>query len=242
VQRARGAKSSGKVAETKNSGAPAATENAPVKRALRNAEQTRRALICSAQQAFSASGFAGARVDAIALQSGFNKSLIFQYFGDKEGLYRAVLDQLQEEGDQSYQREVRPQEFVEAPLTQAALRTFLERSTRWMFLTWMSTPHNLGLVSWRMAEGMRLFDLSQLELMPGMMTALSVLEEAQRLGLIQPSIDPRLMTLTVMGLPLMYMRSLPPERLSDQAFLSSVCDQVLTLLVEGLFARSISPG
>jgi TetR/AcrR family transcriptional regulator len=57
----------------------------------RDADATRELLLDSATEIFAEDGFAGARVDEIADRAGVNKSLIYAYYGDKEGLYRAVL-------------------------------------------------------------------------------------------------------------------------------------------------------
>lgn len=40
---------------------------------------------------FSAKGFAGARVDSIARRARINKRMLYHYFGDKEDLFRAIL-------------------------------------------------------------------------------------------------------------------------------------------------------
>ena len=45
----------------------------------------------AALKEFAARGFAGARVDAIARRAAINKRMLYHYFGDKEGLFRAVL-------------------------------------------------------------------------------------------------------------------------------------------------------
>ncbi|MDN4614111.1 TetR family transcriptional regulator [Leifsonia sp. F6_8S_P_1B] len=54
-------------------------------------------LLAAARSEFAAHGFEGARIDRISAASGFNKALLFQRFGDKEGLYRAVIAQVAEE-------------------------------------------------------------------------------------------------------------------------------------------------
>jgi TetR/AcrR family transcriptional regulator len=54
-------------------------------------EATRQVILTAAETVFAERGFAGARVDTIAATSGFDKKLIFRYFGDKLGLYAAVL-------------------------------------------------------------------------------------------------------------------------------------------------------
>src|ERR671925_164466 len=55
-----------------------------------DAEGAREAILNAAEQVFAEHGFDGARIDAIAETAGYNKSLLFQYFGDKLGLYTAV--------------------------------------------------------------------------------------------------------------------------------------------------------
>ncbi len=59
----------------------------------RDLNRTRERIMAAAQKEFAASGFAGARTDAIACRARVNERMIFYCFGSKEGLYRAVLGQ-----------------------------------------------------------------------------------------------------------------------------------------------------
>jgi AcrR family transcriptional regulator len=54
-------------------------------------DSSRARILRAARAAFAENGLAGARVDAIARASGCNKQLIYHYFGDKQGLYAAVV-------------------------------------------------------------------------------------------------------------------------------------------------------
>lgn len=54
-------------------------------------ERTRQLLLTAAIDDFAARGLAGARVDAIARAAGVNKERIYQYFGDKQGLFEQAL-------------------------------------------------------------------------------------------------------------------------------------------------------
>jgi TetR/AcrR family transcriptional regulator len=56
-----------------------------------DAEGAREAILNAAEKVFAEHGFDAARIDAIAQESGNNKSLLFQYFGDKLALYAAVI-------------------------------------------------------------------------------------------------------------------------------------------------------
>ena len=57
-------------------------------------EQTKRNILDVATQEFSAMGLTGARVDAIAERTNTTKRMLYYYFGSKEGLYEAVLEQV----------------------------------------------------------------------------------------------------------------------------------------------------
>jgi AcrR family transcriptional regulator len=60
----------------------------------RDPERTRAAILAAATEEFTAHGLNGARVDEIAKRSGVNKRMIYYYFGDKNGLYLAVLEDI----------------------------------------------------------------------------------------------------------------------------------------------------
>lgn len=54
---------------------------------------TRSRILNVAIQEFSRLGLSGARIDEIAAETGSNKGMIYYYFGNKEGLYVAALEE-----------------------------------------------------------------------------------------------------------------------------------------------------
>ncbi|MGW0246676.1 TetR family transcriptional regulator [Nocardia goodfellowii] len=64
----------------------------PVKR-RRDSDRTKENILTVATKEFADNGFAGARMDLIAERTHTTKRMIYYYFGDKEGLYQAVLEQ-----------------------------------------------------------------------------------------------------------------------------------------------------
>jgi AcrR family transcriptional regulator len=56
----------------------------------RNAQATKQRIFEAATAEFSQHGIAGARIDRIAAASGSNKSMIYVYYGCKDGLFDAV--------------------------------------------------------------------------------------------------------------------------------------------------------
>ena len=59
----------------------------------RNPERTRGAILAAAVAEFTSKGLSGARIDRIAKRARVNKRMIYYYFGDKERLYIAVLEE-----------------------------------------------------------------------------------------------------------------------------------------------------
>ena len=55
--------------------------------------RTRQDILAAAREEFAEKGLSGARVDAIAARTRTTKRMIYYYFGSKEGLYLAVLEQ-----------------------------------------------------------------------------------------------------------------------------------------------------
>ncbi len=60
---------------------------------VRDPEATRRRVLQAATAEFARHGFAGARIDAIALRAKANKQMIYHYFSSKQDLYLAVLEE-----------------------------------------------------------------------------------------------------------------------------------------------------
>ena len=61
---------------------------------LRDPDQTRRNILDAALAEFADKGLSGARVDEIAARTATTKRMIYYYFGSKEGLYAAVLEEM----------------------------------------------------------------------------------------------------------------------------------------------------
>jgi TetR/AcrR family transcriptional regulator len=60
----------------------------------RDREVTRAAILGAAEQEFALHGLEGARTEEIAERAGVTKGMIYHYFGSKEKLYEAALEQV----------------------------------------------------------------------------------------------------------------------------------------------------
>ncbi len=59
----------------------------------RDPEATRQRILAAAKAEFARKGLGGARVDDIALRAKSNKRMMYHYFGNKEELFRIVLEE-----------------------------------------------------------------------------------------------------------------------------------------------------
>lgn len=72
---------------------PEATDQPPAPRP-RNRDETRAAILTAAQALLAEDGFSGFGVNALARRSGFDKQLIYRYFGGLDGLVDALGEAL----------------------------------------------------------------------------------------------------------------------------------------------------
>jgi AcrR family transcriptional regulator len=71
----------------------ASKKNGAVGNGVKDAEATRANILNVAMEEFAEHGLSGSRIDEIAAQTGYNKSMIYYYFGNKEGLFIAALEE-----------------------------------------------------------------------------------------------------------------------------------------------------
>src|ERR1700688_961426 len=99
-----------------------------------NVQRTREAILNAAEAVFAEHGFDGARLDAIAQASSYNKSLIGQYFGDKLGLYTYVNRRIDRDMSELEARILTPLLTDESIASDARrFRTFLETALGALF-------------------------------------------------------------------------------------------------------------
>ncbi len=205
-----------------------------------DAEGARAAILYAAEEVFAQHGFDGARIDAIANVSGYNKSLIFHYFTDKFGLYTAVIERMVEDGDYLTNEVLLVP--INAPIHDAAwLRSFLETGVRGAFDYFLAHPKTLRILAWEAAEGWQTFlqimtklDLSRLELIR------QLLAKIQATDLMRPGLDPTMMFSIVMSICQSYLTSLPryevifkEEDFTSPTALKRAREQIVTFVVRG---------
>ena len=131
---------------------PGQSTNSLVNQMVERVDTGRRAwIVAAALEEFAQYGLAGARVQRIADRADVNKQLVFYYFGSKDGLYRAVMDESL--------AELREMSTEHAAETRATMRLRLE--IRAVYLALMERPHMVRLVTQGAAGGGLAGDLAR---------------------------------------------------------------------------------
>lgn len=216
----------------------------------RDAEVAREAILEAAEEVFAREGFDGARIDTIAAESGYNKSLIFHYFTDKEGLYRAVMRRLKVQMNSEMLEPMTT--FIESSdeITTHRVRLFLEMAIGF-YLDYMTRhPRSLRIMAWEAAEGWITYmgkpaDPEVEKYRASVFCVADFLKRAQKAGVISQQIDVRFVVVNLMNMCTMHMLNLPrfqwffnePE--TDQhARLVYVRQQIAQLVLYGILAST----
>lgn len=169
---------------------PETTADAPAASATRSPgrtndpERTRTGILEVATAEFAARGLSGARIDAIAQATRTSKRMIYYYFGSKEGLYVAVLEDV-------YRR----MRAVEAALHLHDLAPLeaLRRLVAFTFDHHAQNPDFIRLVmSENMERGVYLARSTLIEQLnvPAIATLRQLYERGVRDGVFRPGLDP----------------------------------------------------
>src|SRR5579885_3116316 len=210
----------------------------------RDAEVAREAILEAAEKIFAREGFAGARIDTIGAEAGYNKSLIFHYFEGKEGLYRAVMVRLKRRVMEIYLGPLRAFAQCSDEMSVSRVRMFLELAVERYFAFLTQNPRNLHIMAWEAAEGWHTFlgDMKELEEHRTSFIWLGdFLRKAQEAGIINPKLNVRFIMVSINHLCIMYLLNLPRnqwflgETLTSQPeALAFARQQIVELVLHGI--------
>jgi TetR/AcrR family transcriptional regulator len=213
------------------------TTNSGPARRPRDAESTRAALLRAATQVFADVGYAGARVDAIADRARVNKRMIYEYYGDKQELYREVLE------------------------SRLAVPTFLSHEAgdpraamaevvRWCFARFAEDPAFARLLAWALlARRSQRRHAALVSSAAPAITALSdVIQRGVEVGAFRADVDVEILRTTVIALCLGYFLQhdllsasdspMGSRRWTDDDFLEhGIC----RVLFDGITTGRVSP-
>ena len=209
-------------------------------------ETTRTRILDAAEAAFADVGFPGARVDAIARLAGVNKRMLYHYFGDKAGLYAAVLDRLVRRMFEKMERALSEAEFGDpVSAVTSLLETFFDVA--------YTEPHYVKLFAreaaddWQGISALQHGERAQVidEAMHTLFErVVPVLRRGMAQGILRDDLEPAMVSILALILCRSYLLMLPqldayhPVHLQESEGLAWAKRHIVTLLLDGLRART----
>jgi AcrR family transcriptional regulator len=212
----------------------------------RDAEATREDILNAAATIFARDGFSGARVDEIAAAAGHNKALIFHYFDDKLGLYRALMSRTKERLFAQFAAAFERFFADGAAPTRRQVEAFGTECLRATFDYYAAHPETTRILAWEAAEGWQTF-ASCAPTTPGTwpQRTLELVERAQAAGVVRAEMDPYILFTTLMSVPLIHVVSLrrfalqfPEVDFTSPQAIAHARDQITAMLLSGILTPS----
>ena len=209
-----------------------------------DAQGAREAILNAAEEVFAEHGFDGARIDAIAAKAGYNKSLIFQYFGDKLGLYAQVVRRADAEMSGLQGEMMAELNEVGTACDADKLKGFLRTFMCGYFDYLVAHPRMARILVWEMAERWQTMSkiFSQRD-MDEINQFKPFLDHVRKAGLLRSDFDPMAQIMMIeflypcyLAIGPLFQILLPDEELSSAAALGRARDYIVEFVILGMVA------
>jgi TetR/AcrR family transcriptional regulator len=193
----------------------------------RNAELTRARILEKATEVFAAAGFDGASIGDIVKASRVNKRMIYHYFGDKEGLYRAIFRHQWGELKEWFDRELSRRLESGAPWPTDAASILMEAvdiSSDFM----ASHQFFIRLMMWEGLEGGQISRSIWTDVRGPLYAQVEFLiRQAQQEGSLDPRTDPAHLVISFLGAVSFYFAYAPTlaDMLHQEPFAARVLEE-----------------
>ncbi len=175
------------------------------KKQVRNPEKTRARILKAATRLFTKSGYQGTSLSEIVKATGINKRMIYHYFGDKRGLYRAVFVQEWAELKVWFDRAV--QDHVHET---GNFRELMVKLVEVFFDFLSEHQYFTRLMMWDGLEGGDVSNATWKEIRgPLFVQAEFIIHEAQKEGLLDPDFDPGHLIISFLAMTTYYFAYAP---------------------------------
>ncbi len=182
--------------------------------ARRKPDETKSLILKAATAEFAAKGLGGARVDAIAERAGANKRMLYHYFGNKDDLYTAVMEeayaQIRGHEAELHLEDLEPLEAIRKLVTYT-FNYYLENPE---FISLLNDANLYGAVHVQRSERIQAMHSPMVDRIA------EVLERGVTAGVFRAKVDPVQLYVTIAGLGYFY--------LSNAATLGAIFGRKLT--------------
>lgn len=173
--------------------------NVAKKKRLRDAEATKLRILEAAKSDFAKNGLGGARVDVIAAKANANKRMIYHYFGSKDNLFQAVIE--------NAYHDIRTAE-QKLHLDDLEPKGALERLVRFTWQYYLKNPEFITLVNsenLHRAKHVKRSELIKAETRKFVAMVSGILERGVSSGDFRAGIDPVQLNITIAAIGYYYL-------------------------------------
>jgi len=210
-----------------------------------DAEGTREAILDAAEKVFAEHGFDGARIDAIAAAADYNKSLIFHYFGDKLGLYAAVIRRADQQMNKGLEQTIALLYEEDTVASAHKFKTVLKALINVYFNYLVQNPRIMRIFNWEMAERWQTYAkiISQRD-REDVDRIAPFFHKAQSAGLLRSDFEPIIQFVLssflcqqYLGSVPLYQMLLPDEDFSSPAALARAREYIVEFIIQGMLVK-----
>ena len=165
----------------------------------RDPNKTQAQILQAATEEFSEKGLEGARIDAIAFSSQTNKRMIYHYFGSKDGLYAAVLENIYRDIDDA-EREL----HFDAKNPELAITQLIE----FKFKYFLKNAHFIRIINTenlRTAKDLKQSDVIRKAHEVIILKIADILKNGEKLNLFRSGIDATELYISITSLSYFYL-------------------------------------
>ena len=205
-----------------------------------NDASSRDLLLAAAQKVFADRGLEGTTVKELADTAGVNVSLVSYYFGGKEGLYRACLEQFSHSRLETAERVLKTPQSIED--FRVRLQMFCEELLRANM-----RDYSLCRILHRdfdLTQNPIALDIFKTSFFPLFETFSGFFRQAQKAKLLRSDMDPEMAATIIFGSLLHFVKNdslrkqIRGETLADEKTIEFTAKEIVKLATDGLLRRT----
>ena len=168
---------------------------------IEKSELTKNKILAAAEGEFSEKGIWGARIDAIAESAGVNKRMIYEHYGNKESLYKTVLERvyarLAEYENENYTVDLPPDE---------AIKNIVDVSFRFL----ESNPTFVRILMWENLNNAKYLESSSASQIknPTISYIRAQLKRGKEMGIFSKNVDEEQMVISLLNFEFSYFSNI----------------------------------
>lgn len=211
-----------------------------------DAARTKTIILDAAEELFAEHGYSATRIDAIADAAGYNKSLIYQYFKDKLGLYTEVVKRADLFGNQMSEERIGDLLMDETTASDPdKFRRLLEQVIGFSYQLLMDNPRYLKIFAWEAAENWKTWKKIAYNPEDDFPRLYELTLAAKKNGIVRRDLEPMMVPMILMNTVIPFLQSFRrfdevfPDELMRRLSQEQFKEQIEKFVIYGVMEPSV---